>query len=170
MTSAAETSQQSAKAATLSGIEASYRADFHRFLRVAEAVTGELDTARDSVQEAFANAIRYRHTFRAGGDLRSWLWSCVVNAARRERSERLRTPLPVADLGADASQPLTGNDRITHAIAELPDRQRLVLFLRYYADLDYRTIGYVLGIETGTVSATLHAAHQTLRRSLKEVP
>jgi|SRR5579885_1936938 len=170
MTSAAETSQPSAKAATLSDIEASYRADFHRFLRVAEAVTGELDTARDSVQEAFANAIRYRNTFRADGDLRSWLWSCVVNAARRERSAQLRSTLPVADLGADESQPLTGNDRIAQAIAELPDRQRLVLFLRYYADLDYRTIGDILGIETGTVSATLHAGHRTLRRTLKEVP
>jgi hypothetical protein len=40
-------------------------------------------------------------------------------------------------------------------IAALPDRQREVLFLRYYADLDYRTVADVLGIAVGTVSATL---------------
>jgi len=54
-------------------------------------------------------------------------------------------------------------------IATLPDRQREALFLRYYADLDYRAIAEVLGIEVGTVSATLSAAHQSLRKRLQEV-
>jgi DNA-directed RNA polymerase specialized sigma24 family protein len=43
------------------------------------------------------------------------------------------------------------------------------LFLRYYADLEYRAIADILDIEIGTVSATLNAAHQTLRKRLKEV-
>ena len=38
-------------------------------------------------------------------------------------------------------------------IAGLPERQRLVLFLRHYADLDYDTIAQVAGIERGTVAA-----------------
>jgi RNA polymerase sigma factor (sigma-70 family) len=54
-------------------------------------------------------------------------------------------------------------------IALLPDRQRAALFLRYYADLDYRSIAEALGIEVGTVSATLSAAHTSLRRSLGKV-
>jgi RNA polymerase sigma-70 factor (ECF subfamily) len=54
-------------------------------------------------------------------------------------------------------------------IALLPDRQRVILFLRYYADLDYQQIADTLGIRRGTVSAALHAAHQTLRRHLEEV-
>ena len=55
-------------------------------------------------------------------------------------------------------------------MAALPERQRLVLFLRYYADLDYRRIAQILRVEVGTVSATLHAAHASLRRALNEVP
>jgi RNA polymerase sigma factor (sigma-70 family) len=51
----------------------------------------------------------------------------------------------------------------------LPDRQREAVFLRYYADLDYRTVAAVLGVEVGTVSATLSAAHRTLRKRLEEV-
>ena len=47
-------------------------------------------------------------------------------------------------------------------------RQRDALFLRYYADLDYRAIADVLRIEVGTVSATLSAAHQSLRKRLEE--
>jgi RNA polymerase sigma factor (sigma-70 family) len=53
-------------------------------------------------------------------------------------------------------------------VNSLPERQRFVLFLRYYADLDYAGIGTALGISSGTVAASLHAAHQSLRRALKE--
>jgi RNA polymerase sigma factor (sigma-70 family) len=51
----------------------------------------------------------------------------------------------------------------------LPERQRLALFLRYYADLDYAAIADVLGIRPRTVAATLNAAHTRLRRRLEEV-
>ena len=46
---------------------------------------------------------------------------------------------------------------------------RLVLFLRYYADLDYRTIASAVAISEGTVAATLSAAHGRLRQLLSEV-
>jgi hypothetical protein len=46
-------------------------------------------------------------------------------------------------------------------IASLPERQREIVFLRYFADLDYRAIGGALGIEQGTVGAALNAAQRT---------
>ena len=52
-------------------------------------------------------------------------------------------------------------------IAALPVRQREAVFLRYFADLDYKTIARVLDLEPGTVSATLSAAHQTLRKRVE---
>ena len=55
-------------------------------------------------------------------------------------------------------------------MAALPERQRLILFLRHYADLDYETIAAAVGIRRGTVAAALHAAHRTLRHALTEVP
>ncbi|MEP6812328.1 MAG: sigma factor-like helix-turn-helix DNA-binding protein [Actinomycetota bacterium] len=54
-------------------------------------------------------------------------------------------------------------------LAALPERQRLCVFLRYFADLEYLEIAAALGIEVGTVSATLHAAHVALRPVLAEV-
>jgi RNA polymerase sigma-70 factor (ECF subfamily) len=48
----------------------------------------------------------------------------------------------------------------------LSERQREVLFLHYYADLDYSTIAQALDISSGTVGATLSAARQTLRGAL----
>ena len=51
----------------------------------------------------------------------------------------------------------------------LPERQRLVLFLRFYADMEYATIAELLDLIEGTVGASLNAARQTLRGLLAEV-
>jgi RNA polymerase sigma-70 factor (ECF subfamily) len=58
---------------------------------------------------------------------------------------------------------------LREAVAALPERQRLALFLRHYADLNYDQIAAVLGVRRGTVAATLHAAHASLRMSVQEV-
>ena len=57
-------------------------------------------------------------------------------------------------------------ERVRAAVALLPERQRIVLFLRYYADLDYAAIGQAAEISPGTVGATLHAAHSALQQLL----
>jgi RNA polymerase sigma-70 factor, ECF subfamily len=144
-----------------------YRRRFHRFLRVAEAITGDLDAARDAVQEAFARAIGHRADYRGDGSLESWVWSCVVNTAR---SQAQRREVPVAEPPERPSDEQGAADHaLAEAIGSLPERQRHVLFLRYYADLDYRAIAAALDIEVGTVGASLHSAHATLRRLLEEV-
>ena len=53
-------------------------------------------------------------------------------------------------------------------VASLPERQRLAIFLRYFADLDYRSIATALDVQVGTVSATLATAHAALRRAHEE--
>ena len=55
------------------------------------------------------------------------------------------------------------------AVAALPERQRLAVFLRHYADLDYASIAEALEIAPGTVGATLSAAYSTLRTRLEEI-
>lgn len=137
--------------------------------RVAAAVIGRTDLAPDVVHEAFVRAVRQRHRFEGRGDLDGWVWQIVVNAARdaraKERVEHELDELP--DLGSAAGDPR--RELVRAAIEQLPERQRLVLFLRYYADLDYRTIAAAVAISEGTVAATLNAAHGRLRQLLSEV-
>jgi RNA polymerase sigma factor (sigma-70 family) len=90
----------------------------------------------------------------------------VVNAARKRCWDLPPVDAGVTDL-VDASQNGFG-DPVRAAVAALPERQRLALFLRYYADLDYASIAAALGVAEGTVAATLNAAHKALRESLKE--
>jgi RNA polymerase sigma factor (sigma-70 family) len=58
-------------------------------------------------------------------------------------------------------------EAIAEALSALPERQRLVLFLRYYSDLDYRTIAEILDLKAGTVAATIHQGHASLKRRLE---
>lgn len=149
----------------LEEIEAVYRRRYSSFLRVATAITGDEETGRDAVQDGFAGAVRSRHGYRRRGTLEAWLWRAVVNAARTRR-RATRAFAPLAD-DAPASENGTRSD-VRAVLAALPERQRLIVFLRYFADLDYRTIARVAGVRTGTVSATLSAAHDALRTRLKE--
>jgi RNA polymerase sigma-70 factor (ECF subfamily) len=146
-------------------IECIYRARFHHFVRVARAITGDRDRATEAVQDAFVNAVRARGSFRGDGPLEAWLWRAVVNAARQAVR---RSPPEALDPGGAADPPQLVVE-LAPLIAQLPERQRLVVFLRYYADLDYRTIALALGIEVGTVSSSLSAAHAAIRTSMKEV-
>ena len=145
--------------------ESLYRSAFPRFLRVALAITRDEETAADAVQEAFARALRSRDSYRGEGSLQAWVWRAVVNEATRAAARRAprieAAPEPASNGAADAEVAARA------VIATLPERQRLAVFLRYYADLDYRTIAETLEIEVGTVSATLHSAHASLRTVLE---
>jgi RNA polymerase sigma factor (sigma-70 family) len=153
--------------ADTNALETLYRERYEDFLRIARSITLDDASARDAVQEAFARAIRSRHTFRGESALDGWVWGIVVNTAR---SARPAAPLTlVVDEPAAVAVDADDGASFRSWVAELPERQRLVVFLRYWADLDYRSIAEALGIEVGTVSATLNAAHAALRRSLKEV-
>ncbi len=148
-----------------------YRSSYHRYLRLAEAITGDVDVAHEAVQDAFARAIRGRFEDRGAGSLEGWVWRTVVNTARSARRDLPPSGTPLHELGDDSASAdgdASGGD-VRAVIAALPERQRLVLFLRYYADLDYGGIADTPGVQPGTVAATLNQAHAAIRRQLEEV-
>ena len=150
----------------VAAIEQAYRDGFRRFLRVAVALLGDVDAGRDAVQEAFARALSSRSELRHRERLPGWLWRTVVNVCLAEKRRRPSHFEPVPEAAADG-QPDGWRD-VRAAIVALPERQRVMLFLRHYADLDYDAIAAVVGSRRGTVAATLHAAHQKVREAIKE--
>lgn len=144
-----------------------YRAEYSQLLRVAEAITGDAELARDAVHDGFVNAIHRRATFRGSGPLEGWVWRCVVNAAKRSPRDRAAT---FAELPEQPSPARADHDEaVAAAVSALPERQRLALFLRYYSDLDYESIAAALNISVGAVGASLNKAHRRLRGILEEV-
>jgi RNA polymerase sigma factor (sigma-70 family) len=155
----------------LAAIETVYRERFRSFVRLATAITGNEQSALDAVHDGFVRAVRYRSTLRNRESAPGWVCRIVLNEARKRSAVEGRyVPTSVAALGEGAAA--NGHDELgaaAAALATLPERQRLALFLRYYADLDYAAIAEALGVARGTVSATLHAARSNLQTKLEEV-
>jgi len=159
------------RAIPLEAIEAVYRTRAADFFRFALATTGDPERARDAVQEGFARAIRGRATFRGAGPLEAWVARCVLNAAFDLNRVFSRTQAEPEDVPADLMPAADEYGSVVReAVRQLPQRQRDALFLRYYLDFDYRAIAEALEVEVGTISATLHAARNSLMDALQEVP
>jgi len=156
--------------AELEEIEAVYRTSLRRFQRLATAIVGSREAGCDAVQDAFARAVHRRAEFRHEGSLEGWLWRILVTTARDRARSR---PLLLYDANGEPEPSVGGDDEhaeLRLAIGRLPERQRLALFLRYYADLEYGAIAEALEISAGTVGALLNQARENLRRTLTEVP
>jgi RNA polymerase sigma-70 factor (ECF subfamily) len=125
------------RGASLGELEALYRSRFDAFACVAASVTGNAERSGDVVQEAFAIAVSKRRSFRGAGPLEAWVWRIVLNAARSQA----RRPVHAVDYG----EPGAGNGHperdadLRAALALLPERQRLAVFLRYADSTTWRS-------------------------------
>lgn len=145
-------------------------------LRFAYGIAG--DEAEDAVQDAFVKAFRNLGGFRTDAVFRPWLFTIVANEARnRRRSSTRRNKLnlqvraqPQA-LGAAAEDVVARNDQrrlLLDATATLPERQREVIALRYFAGLSESETAQVLSCPVGTVKSRLSRALDQLRMRLGE--
>lgn len=150
-------------------LETLYRQRYVAFRNTLSTITGGRDSARDAVQEAFARALRERRSFRGDAPLEAWVWRIAIRTAR-EQVSRSRD-VPVSDIVETALPEPERDPDLAAALAGLPPRRRLVVFLRYFADLSYADIATLCAISEGTVAATLAQSHQSLARQLdpKEV-
>jgi RNA polymerase sigma factor (sigma-70 family) len=159
-----------ARCAQIGELEALYRSHLPRFVRTTSAIVGDEAGGRDAVQDAFVRAVRQRGTFRHEVALEAWVWRIVIHSALDTRATRRREDSAESYGGELAGNGFPETDAEVRAwVAALPERQRLAVFLRYFAGLDYRGIAAALEVEVGTVSATLASAHAALRRSFQEV-
>jgi RNA polymerase sigma-70 factor (ECF subfamily) len=150
--------------AELAEIESLYRRSYSRYRNALATITGSYESARDVVQQAFAQAIAERAGFRREGSLSAWVWKIALRQALALREEFVDAELNGA-FDPGLVEP-TSDPVLSDALRALPPRRRLVIFLRYYADLSYSEIADVLGISEGTVAATLHEARAALRDAL----
>ncbi|WP_233562883.1 sigma-70 family RNA polymerase sigma factor [Micromonospora musae] len=135
-------------------------------LRAVLAGTGDRALAEDLVAEAFARAWASwqkvsRHPAPAAWVVRTALNLRVSWWRRRRREVALDghdRALAEADLGTD--------DALLTAVRRLPKRQREVVVLRIWLDLDTNAVAEVLGISARTVAVHLSRATATLRAQI----
>jgi RNA polymerase sigma-70 factor, ECF subfamily len=126
---------------------------------------GDGPEAEDITSETFERALRYRDSFDPRrGDATSWLIGiarrCIADAA-------MKREFPTEDVLDDAVEGHE-NDAIRRievsaAVAQLDERDRELVALRYGADLTARQIGELLDMRTNAVEVALHRALARLR-------
>ncbi len=137
--------------------------------------------AEEAVQDAFLRAWRFRAAVPPGDSVQPWLYRVVVNAclsklraSGRQEQGRQRVPdgwdCPSPGDDGQVSGPeasvleLESRGAVLEALADLPDHLRVVMVLRYYAQLNEREIASVIHRRPGTVKSRLHNARDRLSR------
>lgn len=145
-------------------LERLYRQRYLAFRNGLAPVVGGPERARDVVQEAFARALRSRSGFRGEGSLEAWVWRIAFRIALGERRQ---ASVPLLDEMLDVGLVVPERDPdLDAALRALSPRRRLIVFLRYFADMSYRQIAETCGVSEGTVAATLAQAHDQLAEAL----
>jgi RNA polymerase sigma-70 factor, ECF subfamily len=154
-----------------------------RVLGLCRHMLGSREDAEDACSDVFVRLPRGIASYNGSVPFERWLFSvaghhCIDRIRRRRREqhwieERDAEQLPV---GIAATSPLNDlikqerGDAVRRAIAELPEKYRIPLALRYYGELSYDEISEQLGLERNHVATLIFRAKQELRQALSELP
>lgn len=144
-----------------------FAASWDPCLRAVAASTGDMTLAEDQTAEAFARAWASWHKVSRHPAPRAWIVRTALNAGAswwRRRSKEVA--LASHDIAAAGSHGTGLDTPVLTALRRLPDRQREVIVLRVFLDLDIDTTARQLGIAPGTVRAHLSRAMAALRDEL----
>jgi RNA polymerase sigma-70 factor (sigma-E family) len=143
-----------------------FQASWEPCLRAVVAVVGSQQLAEDQVAEAFARAWASWRKVRRHPAPKAWVVRTALNTGATWWRRRSReTPLADHDLTAPGGGDGLDASLLT-VLRRLPSRQREVIALRIFLDLDTDTIARQLGIEAGTVRMHLSRGVTALRREL----
>jgi RNA polymerase sigma factor (sigma-70 family) len=136
-------------------------------LRAVAASTGSMALAEDQVAEAFARAWASWPRVSRHPAPRAWVVRTALNAGASWWHRRAReTPLADHDVAASRGHGNGLDAAVLTALRRLPARQREVITLRVFLDLDIATTARQLGIAPGTVRAHQARAMTALRNDL----
>jgi RNA polymerase sigma-70 factor (ECF subfamily) len=147
-------------------IEDLYRRRYLSFRNTLATITGSHETARDAVQEAFTRALRKRRSVRDEQAIEMWVWRIAPRTALEYRRNGNRVTAQLDDLPDARLVEPARDPSLDEALRRLPPRRRLIVFLRYFADLTYAEIAELCEVTEGTVAATIAQARAELERTL----
>ncbi|HYD75613.1 sigma-70 family RNA polymerase sigma factor [Ramlibacter sp.] len=144
--------------------------------RYARSLTGDAWAADDLVQDTLERACDRWQLWKAGSDLRAWLFTVMHNLFVDSARRALRQAGQRVDL-EDAAPELVAPAGATEQVLDLqrclqrlPEEQREVLLLVTLQDLSYEEVARVTGTPVGTVMSRLSRARSRLRELMEGAP
>ena len=150
--------------------------------RAAVAVCGDPDNARDLVQATYLKALERFGSFQLGTNCKAWIMTILrntwIDSLRRRKTAGPQLPL-VEDIAAQpprAEQPVWteasnilenfGDEDVIRALGELPEEQRLTLFLVDVEGLTQEEVARITDVPIGTVKSRTSRARSLLKDRL----
>jgi RNA polymerase sigma factor (sigma-70 family) len=142
-------------------------------------LVGNLEDARDALQDAFIKCWRHQDEVVQVQNLRAWIFRVALNAGRDIREtawRRKRQSLPEDEAalaaGEDGPEEVVLHDerlvRLRAALKQLRPEEQEVFLLRQNGELTYDEIAELLDVPTGTVKTRMRLALARLREVLAE--
>ncbi|MBN1359400.1 MAG: sigma-70 family RNA polymerase sigma factor [Sedimentisphaerales bacterium] len=151
--------------------------------RAAVALCGRPSEAEDLTQATFTRALERFDSFEVGTNCKAWLLQILrniwIDQLRRSKAAGATVPLDealVAEQGAaeetawsDAEDLLENfsDDQVIAALRQLPEDQRLTLFLIDVEQLSQQEVADITGVAVGTVKSRTSRARTELKRRLR---
>ncbi len=161
-------------------VEQLYASHYRQLVRLSVLLVRDPETAEEVVQDSFVAMHGRWRSLREPEKGLAYLRQTVVNRSRsvlRRRGVASRYVASQPDAasalapGADESALVSERRQaVLGALGKLPSRQREVMVLRYYLDLDEATIAETLGISRGAVKSHASRGAATLRTLLEDRP
>ena len=142
----------------------------------ARSLTKSLDDAEDLTQDTFIKAIKSRHQFIAGTNLKAWLFMIARNQSLSERRRSWRQQPWDAELaertlttGIEVSEADATIDfsRLLLCIPCLPQDQADAIIAVGYLGLSYEDSAWIFGVAVGTVKSRVSRARKELLNLLE---
>jgi RNA polymerase sigma-70 factor, ECF subfamily len=136
------------------------------------------EDAEDATTEIFMKVRQKLGTYDSSRPFTAWLYKVASNHCWDTlRRRRIRQDLETGDVEAlplehpdpsqlERLQAEHSSKEVRHGLAQLPDRARTALVLRYYADMSYEEIADTLGVRRAFVGVLLLRARHQLRDAL----
>jgi RNA polymerase sigma-70 factor (ECF subfamily) len=151
-------------------------------LRLATGMLGNLEDARDALQDAFVKAYEALHRFDLRRPFGPWFFQILRNHCRDMlRSRQARFKLEVldenlehrpedADKGPErARQRSAAREILWRALEKVGYEHREILVLKELQGFRYNEIAEILDIPEGTVASRLFHARRALKEALDEL-
>lgn len=146
-------------------------------IRYAAQITGDLDRARDVVQDTFLKLCA-ESPARLDGHLKEWLFTvCRNRALDVMRKEHRMKPMDQIQLednvsrepspAAQAEQNENANQAL-RLLDALPANQKEVVRLKFQGGLSYKEISRVTNLSVSNVGFLMHTAIKTLRQQMQD--
>jgi RNA polymerase sigma-70 factor (ECF subfamily) len=131
------------------------------------------EDAKDVTQETFIRVFQNIGRLRRTESFKGWLMRIAMNCAMshlKRRACNAELPQELHDVTCCVEKEMVERDMVMHvkeALKRLPERQRMILGLRLFRDMDFSEIAEMMNIKPATARTNFHFGMKNLKSLLE---